>query len=659
MESDCLKTDRVTAPSAVAPATTTPPVDDSPAGLVARWTTLIAEYEAFQEALRVCVRQPYWPGVRPYISMLQIEARAADKLLEGVYDSDDKRRGELRLAVTNLAAKEGMWRIIKTCRGVLALERRFPKPVATTTATTEDGTTSSKASVSDARAAWSTAQARKKKRYNVVGAGSRTEGVFVNAVVDNGRAWLRVLTTTSAQLLMEMAENGWEWGLTEESDVESEEDELEDIAEMSLVELALDLVEAAHANRYRGAYPRIDILLTRIDEAADGLEELDGTTSTEDTERKKRESAELARYLGKVRRGLAARAARLPPDIDGHRLQIDIHSARAPRTTTLPPSDLQVTLQRLLPDVSDRLTPTLNIDTSILIALTSDITHSSVAVKDWHPAQRVEEIGREAKRPGQVLRSLMADALHGHRLVCTREAAQAFRVMVNDMAQPSEQERARLLLGEGDAVGIDQPTLVSRYRALSTYPDAVPDDLMLPIAVETESWSLDKIRTVSGFSSSNDPSLHPLLSSLSLSPQSPGPPPRPALPTVAHRIASDMNDTHPTLAVFFYGWAMGYTTITTNLAARNRITRLLETYRLSSLEKVPLVWVCRTARSLNGTNPRDGRKDGKDGNGRKGANVAAEKGDICNRTDPHVESPRADKDSGDSHADTGPTTVGL
>lgn len=133
-----------------------------------------------------------------------------------------------------------------------------------------------------------------------------------------------------------------------------------------------------------------------------------------------------------------------------------------------------------------------------------------------------------------------------------------------------------------------------------------------------------------------------------------------------------MNDTHPTLAVFFYGWAMGYTTITTNLAARNRITRLLETYRLSSLEKVPLVWVCRTARSLNGTNPRDGRKDGKDVNGRKGANVAAEKGDISNRTDPHVESPRADKadpaidshdshdanDSVDSHGHR-PTTVGL
>ncbi|ERS97441.1 hypothetical protein HMPREF1624_05608 [Sporothrix schenckii ATCC 58251] len=571
--------------------------DDSPAGLVARWAVLIAEYEAFQEALRVGVQQLHWPGVRQYISMLHAEARQTKRLAAGAFeDEPEKRRGEMRLAVTTLAAKEGMWRVIKTCRGVMALDRRFPKPLPSLTVAAAAAAGPPQEGTPE-RTKWVLAsQQRRRRMYDVsADSGSRTEGMFVNAVVDNGRSWMRVLTTTNAQLLVEMAENGWEWGLAEgEDDGEQGDDALADISDMSLVILALGLIEAAHANCVRGAYPHIYILLTRMDETAED----DGTASQEEAEKKKQECAEIARYLGKVRRGLTARAARLPPDIDGCRLQIEIHSARDLRTTAQPPSDLQVALQRLLPDLSNRLTPTLNIDTSILITLTSDITNSSVEVRDWHPWQRVDEITREAKRPGGVLRSLMEDALCGRRLVCTREAAQAFRVMVYDMAQPSEQERARVLLGEGDKSGVDRQTLVNRYRELSAYPDAIPDDLMLPVVVETRPWGLDTIMSVSG------------LQSRDATPTLAQPPcPSPALPAVASTIANEMNDTHPTLSVFFYGWAMCYTTITTNLAARNRITRLLERHRTSSAEKDPLIWVCRTARSLNATNPRDGRKE--------------------------------------------------
>ncbi|CAK7266406.1 hypothetical protein SEPCBS57363_002072 [Sporothrix epigloea] len=554
-------------------ASSTPcPVDDSPAGLVTRWTALINEYEAFQDALRACMRQPYWPGVRPYITMLQVEARQAERLEEKARHGDhdnESWRGEYRLAATTLAAKEGMWRIIKTSRGVLALERRFPKPA-----------------VRCSRKKLAEGCVDKKMMPSL--AGSRHEGTFVNAVVDNGREWLRVLTTTSAQLISELAENGWEWGEEEEET----DGQLQDIADMSLVKMVHCLIEAAQTNRCKGAYSRICIILTRIEEAEDGVELADKEALQRGTE--------IARYLGRVRRGFAAYTAQLPPDIDGKHVSVSIHSAQDPRTKAQPPKDADDWLQQLLPDVADRLTATVNIDTSILISLASDITHDSVPVEPWHPPQRRDEMSREAKNPGHVLKTLMDEALRGRRLVCTKEAATAFRIMVHDMAQPSEQKRARCLLGDmsdGDGAAVDRMALVQQYRALSKYPDAIPDDLMLPIKVQETAWGLEEIKRASCLSGL------PSLATDSLPP---------SLPAVAYRVAQEMAGLNPTLAVFFFGWAAGHTTITTNLVARNKIAQLLERYRTSSFDRGPLVWVCRTARSLNGTNPRDGRRDGKE-----------------------------------------------
>ncbi|CAK7563598.1 MAG: hypothetical protein SEPTF4163_001468 [Sporothrix epigloea] len=549
------------------------PVNGSPAGLVRRWTALINEYEVFQDALRA-MRQPCWPGVRPYITMLQVEARQVERLEERARRGDhdnESWRGEYRLAATTLAAKEGMWRIIKTSRGVLALERRFPKPaVRCSRKMLPDGCID--------------------KKMMPTLAGSRHEGTFVNAVVDNGREWLRVLTTTSAQLISELAENGWEWGEEEEET----DDELRDIADMSLVKIVQCLIEAAQTNRCKGAYPRICIILTRIEEAENGVELADKEAL--------RRGTEIARYLGRVRRGFAAYTAQLPSDIDGKHVSVSIHSARDPRTNAQPPKDADDWLRQLLPDLADRLTATVNIDTSILISLASDITHESVPVEPWHPPQRRDEMSREAKHPGHVLKTLMNEALRGRRLVCTKEAATAFRIMVHDMAQPSEQKRARCLLGdirdEDDGAAVDRMALVQQYRALSKYPEAIPDDLLLPIKVQETAWGLEEIKRAS-----SGPNSLPLLAADSLPP---------SLPAVAYRVAQDMASFDPTLAVFFFGWAAGHTTITTNLVARNKIAQLLERYRTSSLEQGPLVWVCRTARSLNGTNPRDGRRDGKD-----------------------------------------------
>lgn len=586
MESDCLITQAGEA------------IRNDPSTIMPRWAALVGEYEALRDALQDHTRQPHWPGVAPYIAMLKTEASLAEKAIkqerldaEATSDaggSNNKDSSKISFAMsqafTNIAARETMWRIVKTSPGgILALDRKFPKS-AVKAAAVELSETSLR-------------KGRRYRRWGSVGGmnanGSRSDGVFVNAVVDDGFEWLRVLTLTTQQLLVTMAENGWEWG--EDSDDDLDEDgihsgdestesygvnkataralsKLEDIADIPLVETILDLVDVARENRSRGAYPHICVVLTRIDD-----------------ESSVKGASEVARFLRVLRDGLTALASTFDHDIDGNYLRATVHTSRSKRAVAQCPSDLSTALQSLMPDISNRLTPTLNIDTSILIALASDISHKPVEIRSWFPHQRVDEITHERKKPGQMLQSL-CDVMRGHKLVCTREAASAFRAMVRDMGQVSEKKRAALLVWGCDGeIGVatdkepgPRDALVAQFRALTLHPTYVPDDLMLPITVIDEAWNTEHIKHVTANLSAC----------------------RSKMPAIACNVAQEMNASPPTLSVFFYGWSLGHTTITTNSTARNKITRLLEKHRTSSREANPHVWLSRPVRSLNGTNPR-------------------------------------------------------
>ncbi|OAA66804.1 hypothetical protein SPI_01380 [Niveomyces insectorum RCEF 264] len=551
---------------------------DAPASILARWDALIAEYEAFRDALRACVQQPQWPGVGPYVAMLKTEAAGAARLLlGGPPDGIQARPADavVRAAASNLAAKEAMWRTIKKCQGVLALDRRF-SPAREEDANADDGRRPRRR--------------RRGPRVHGRESGSRTDGVFVNAVVDDGRAWLRVLPTTERQLLIEMAENGWPFGGVEENEEEEEENEDDDnrldddLGGISLVRTARDLVRAADANRYQGAYPRVILLLSRIVAGRDA--EVDA----------------LLQRLQRILRDDAGSSS---------------SSSSSVREDTNTSTDTQLMpLSAVVAGGAGNhrlLTPTLNVDTSILVALASDITHGTpIPPAPWHPRQRVDEMAHERAHPGAVL-SMLCGALCGRRLVCTREAAATFRAMVQSMGQASEQARAAVLVdGDGHGHGhdhgnkgnVDDDDVADRrrlatYRALSAYP-ALLDGLRLPIAVLDEDWDLARIERAVDAG---------------------------ALPSVARPVARDMagvgasstaakTDTKtdttgvPTLAVFFYGWASGHTTVTTNHTAQTRIARLMERARSASGERGPTVWVCRKTRSLNGTQRESKRADG-------------------------------------------------
>lgn len=508
--------------------------ENQAAEVLARWHTLIVEYEAFRDALRDRTQQPHWPGVGPCIGTLRTEAATVERLLEARAQADRMASAavDAKLAASNLSARETAWATIKKCRGVLALDRRFPKGEASRPRGCHGG--------------------------GVHYSGGRTNGVFINAVVDDGHQWLRILTVTEAQLLMEMAESGWEWG-ADNADGEDDKDDGTDI-DVSIVRTTLDLIQAAQANRFRGAPPRLCILLSRIDE---------GRSPDIDV----------------LMRRLRQRASALGDTVG---VAVAIHCANSPfHTAASPPLD--VALIQLMPGNVGTPPPSsssppapLNIDTSILIALASDITHSCVATEPWHPQQRMAEIAQEQKQPGGVLRRLLGDVLSGHRLVCTREASQALHDMTQMMGQSSEKARAAVLVGKSDATKDEKDSRLTQFRALSSYPDFIPDNFQLPIIIADEDWDTARIQraVIDG-----------------------------SLPAAAGAVVHDMTSgiapaAVPTLAVFFFGWAMRYTTITTNQAAKNRIERLLEQFRTSPDEDGPVVWVCRTVRSLNGTNPR-------------------------------------------------------
>ncbi|EFX06179.1 hypothetical protein CMQ_4248 [Grosmannia clavigera kw1407] len=543
--------------------------DDATAEVLARWQTLIAEHEALRDTLREYVQQPHWPGVGPCISMLKTEAATVARLLAararlqaaGSRQDDGKVKPEIskeeeavgaKLAASNLSAREVAWGAIKKRSGLLALDRRFPKMIA--------------GHLNDAKPA-------KLRGGGVRYSGGRTEGVFVNAVVDDGREWLRILTTTESQLLMEMAENGWEFEEREEADEDQDSNANNsdlDLDHVSIVSAAIDLMQAAQANRFRGAPPRVCILLSRISEGG-------RTGRTADLDVLLRLFRQRVQTVGSAA-GVA----------------VTVHSASSVAFTSLPPP-LEVALKRLMPAITaiggDGLSSTLNIDTSILIALASDITHGPVTVESWHPRQRVDEITRETEKPGDVLRRLLNDVLRGRRLVCTREAALAFRNMVRGMGQQTEKARAAVLVGDEEAgngtyghQNSHSLGLLSTYRGLSSYPDVIPDDLHLPITVVADDW--DVVRILRAVDEESLPA---------------------AAAAVVHEMTAVLPTAVPTLAVFFYGWASHHATITTNMAAKNRIERLLEQFRTSPDEDGPAVWVCRSVRSLNGTNPRSQR----------------------------------------------------
>ena len=379
----------------------------------------------------------------------------------------------------------------------------------------------------------------------------------MDIVAKDGEVWIKVSTITESRLLFEKAKAGWE-ELDSDSDTEGEEkdgrrivaegadpvpigdddygSEDEDDDRVELLKIAEDLNRAAKKVYIRYRHPQILFILPKITE---------GHNSAVDA---------ILTEIRSTGARVQCTSETPPPDPSSNGTSDD-HNTETP-------TDLNTTFSRLLIDPLVHLTPTLSIDCTILLALVSDLSHSTLEpLPTLHRAIR-RQIDLEANE--KLLPSSLYPAMVGRDLVCTSLAAKRMREIVEQIGTPSERLRTELLLGEGEAGSGKAPTkLRAAFAETSEY--AVPGDWRLPIRVEDGAYDLS------------------------------------ALPAVAVRVEEELTDINR--SVFFYGWTRGYTTVSSNRTVAKLIEGVVENEGEEG-DVGPMVWLCATARSLVGKEKR-------------------------------------------------------
>ncbi|KAL1615932.1 hypothetical protein SLS54_008766 [Diplodia seriata] len=571
---------------------TTNPADELPAVAVAtellnRTNALLSELESFDSLLEEHRRPPVL-GLRAFIQDINAEKRFIERLLDKAVaetspatnpeengEDDEKdpldaleadRKIKHQLSSTNVTSYEAQWSAIKTCRGVVALRQTFSRQPPSRRP--QKGSKNIRALSPSSKI-----KAHVKKTQ---------DGVLVDAVVDDGREWLKVSAISERQLLFQMARQGWR----NDSDSDDEDGEVlgkpfggadgaagagddsddsdDDEDEVVILRLAKHLTQAARSNRHNYRHPRVRLVLPKI--APGRVKEID---------------ALLARI-----RALSTPAAPL--------------SLETGATTPTNDDDENGTpdLTPLLTHPFSTFTPTLNIDCTLLVALASDISHARCTVQPWYPGAvqgQIRDEAREALLPTTLYPALLGGGsgdgdVPAPALVCTREAARRMQEIVATIGTESEVARAGLLLfdpeeggegGDGGAAAADglisddgsttpqqQPhpsrqALLAAFQALSIHP--VPASLQLPITVVPSS----------------------------------APPPgteNPKLPKVAAAVSAQLTDINR--SIFLHGWAEGITTLSSNGTVAKQMETLVEQHRTRDDEVGPDVWVCPVARSL-------------------------------------------------------------
>jgi hypothetical protein len=215
-------------------------------------------------------------------------------------------------------------------------------------------------------------------------------------------------------------------------------------------------------------------------------------------------------------------------------------------------------LPHLLVDRSRTLSTTLNIDCTILLALISDISHGECEILDWYPGEVRAQILEEQKE--KLLPTHLYPAIASHPMVTTQEAADQMNVIVDTLATDAEKRRANLLLAQRDCQDVASADLLEEWRTLSVHP--APPNFQLPIRVFPAAVA-DRIDV---------------------------------LPAVAKKMQDELGPLNT--AIFFYGWAEGLTTLSSNRARAKQIERFINVMGLKDGEAGPHVWLCGESRSL-------------------------------------------------------------
>lgn len=352
------------------------------------------------------------------------------------------------------------------------------------------------------------------------GVGKGKTAALVDIVADEGREWIRVSTVSEKRIIFDLAKLGWVNDSDSDDDMMDarssnwEDDDDED--QVDVVRNARELARAARANPVQGRPPQVRLVLTRI--TAGQMKEVDG-------------------IIAKIRAtGAIVQCAE-----------------------DIPPSQpIEAVLNDLLVDRTRALSEILNIDCTVLLALLSDISHKPCQILDWYPGEVKAQIKEEAGE--NLLPTHLYPAIGSHSMVCTQEAADQMKLIVETLATDAEKQRAQLLIGQGAWEGRTSEDLVEEWASMSDHP--IPDGFKLPIRVVPS--NIETIAT--------------------------------RLPAAASKLQDEMSRLNA--SIFFYGWAEGLTTLSSNRARARQIEHAINQHGLQDGEAGPHIWLCGESRSL-------------------------------------------------------------
>lgn len=272
------------------------------------------------------------------------------------------------------------------------------------------------------------------------------------------------------------------------------------LEDVEILRTANLLVRAARTNWHKYKHPRIRFVFTRIREGHD---------------------KEIDRLIKKLRL------------VGGDDIKVSFHFADSEWVCSDPP-DVDTAVANLLPQ-HDGITDPVLLDTSVLIALSSDISHTRVEPQVYHGSDVLAQIKAEESGLAFLWRTAYP-LIRARKLICTTEAARQFTKISETIGSSTEVERAHLLLCGR----------VEDFQRLSSHP--VPNDLILPVQV-----LCDEDTTLSAQSLVHNGSLLPV-----------------ALEIQEHLCLPENQGTH------LYGWISGLTVITGNRVLAGKIIRTIE-----------------------------------------------------------------------------------
>ncbi|KAI7787389.1 hypothetical protein LA080_016464 [Diaporthe eres] len=455
------------------------------------------------------------PGLTFLMDAVRQERKAATSVLDQQMNgsavstggSGEARPAESRLRFSNLPAIERNWDTLKRCRDLVSIEQSIPK--TPNVEVKENG--------------------RLIVHRNRGGqAGHSTGMIFVHAIVDGGAEWLRIISKDERRILLELAAGGWDWD-HEEGDTD-EEDDSELFEDIPILRTAKELADTARKYWHDYHHPKIRIILSRIQEG---------------------QSKDMDRVIKKMR------------GTGGDDVTITVDCADTPWTSNDTIPDIDTALSNLVPiEDMNRFGSTVLLDTSVLIALISDISHATVVVQPWHSQDCKAQIQDEANDTN-FLTAQAYPPLQGKQLVCTKEAMEHFLEITSTIASPTEMERARLLSSGGP----------KDFQKLSIHQ--VPDDLNLPVQVlsETDLRARDLVQTG-------------------------------RLPEVAIKAETHLLNVPGNRTTHLYGWSSGLTVVTSNRSLAKRLVRMIENSLERDYEDGPRICTLPFNRALATKGPR-------------------------------------------------------